>query len=140
VKATYRITTGPAIFWTAGYVALLLFAVIEVLPRWILLPSDSFEFWFLGFWCLAVAWGWYGYLTTPFELRIANGRIFFRSWLRRRQIEASAITVTKSPFFWHVIRIRFTGGTLVVPAQIEGLYEFLSRLKKLNPTVEIQGL
>jgi hypothetical protein len=86
----------------------------------------------------------YAAYAFTFEITVQpDGRIVFRSLLRTRTVPASDI-VSIRPGFLDINRqylvIRHRGGKVRLGGPFEHFYDFLTTLKRLNPSVDTDGL
>ena len=101
-------------------------------PVWL----PSFYISWMGF----LVWGWYYYLTVPFEITIRDTSLIeFRSVLKRTIVSAKEIESIRA---WGagMLRIKYKGGKLRLFYQMDGLHDFISTVKSLNPAIDLKGV
>jgi len=83
----------------------------------------------------------YLFLRIPYEIQIRDDRIIeFRSVLRRTAITPEGIlSIRAKRSQMGFADVRTSAGRIRLITQMDGFHEFLSRLKSLNPAVEIKG-
>jgi hypothetical protein len=98
--------------------------------------SNSIWFYVL-FMCL-VMFGWYQYLTMPFEITVTDDQIEFRSILKKTTVSPKDIKSIKS--FGGVAKIKHVQGSLTLYTYMNGFHEFISTVKSLNPGIQLKGV
>lgn len=96
---------------------------------------------FVLFWFALVAWVWFKTLRWPRRIVIHDdGRIEFINALGTVAIALQDIVAIRpDPGQLGVLTLVHASGKLQLLNQFDGFHEFLSRLKKANPSVELRG-
>ena len=85
---------------------------------------------------IGLGYGWYA-LVLRMVLEIAireDGFVEFRSWSGSRNVRITDIESIHSEFYsYGDILIRHSGGTIRVLYNIDGLHEFIWKLRNMNP-------
>jgi hypothetical protein len=99
-------------------------------PGFILLP-----------WLLIMGWNWWVVLTLPHEIRLSeDGRIAFVSVLRTVTVGVpDLLSIRPIAFSTGFYTIRHRGGRLRVLLQFDGFHDFLTRVKGMNPSLQVRG-
>ena len=87
---------------------------------------------------LFVAYMW---LRIPFEITVRDDSVIeFRSLLRRVAISPVEIKFVRAkPYALGFIDVVHSRGTVHLLSQMDGFHDFMTTLKTLNPSVQIQG-
>jgi hypothetical protein len=93
----------------------------------------------LVLWLGVLAWVWYAYLRIPYAIHWPeDGTIEITSPLRRLTLAPRDIVSLKGMFLSPgFLKLRHTGGKIILLAQMDGLHEFIIRVKAANPQVEV---
>lgn len=95
--------------------------------------------WFYVSWMGILAWVWYSYLKVPFRITIHDDTsIEFFSIVRRTIISPGQIESLKN--WGALIRIKYKGGKLMIFYQMDGLHDFITTVKSVNPSIELKGI
>lgn len=99
------------------------------------------QFVVLPVWLGVLAWVWYAYLRIPYAIGWReDDTIEIRSPLRRLTLTPQEIVAIKGMFLSPgFLRLKHSGGTVRLMAQMDGLHEFISRVRAANPAVEVKG-
>jgi hypothetical protein len=91
-------------------------------------------------WCGFLVAIWFYCLRFPWEIRfLDDDTLEFRRFLRTTVIPIREITSIKTMFLRPgYLKIKYTGGTVWLVAQMTGLYELIYLVKLHNPAVEIK--
>jgi hypothetical protein len=83
----------------------------------------------------------YMWLRVPFEIKVRDdGIIEFRSLLRSVAVSPGEImSVRAKRYALGFIDVVHSRGTVHMLSQMDGLHEFITTLKSVNPAVKIQG-
>jgi hypothetical protein len=99
--------------------------------------SSGNQWFYVIFMCLVVL-GWYQYLRMPFEIKIADNQIEFRSLLKKTIVTPRDIKSIKS--FGGMVKIKHAQGSLMLYTYMNGFHEFISTVKSLNPAIDFKGV
>lgn len=82
----------------------------------------------------------YSWLSFPYEIRMQENTIEFRSLVRNRAVPVAAIrSMRAKPYTLGFVDLRHERGTIHLVSQMDGFHEFVSSVKSLNPAAEIEG-
>jgi hypothetical protein len=136
-SAVYRIGTYAYLF-LAAVVFFTLIGVLVVLPDAVRNPGNSV---FDAIWLAILGWFWFNILRTPFEARISpGGLVQFRGLARRVVVAAAEIRQIRGIAGGYGMRIEHTRGRIWLRMGFTENFEFLTRIRQLNPSVEIRGV
>ena len=134
----YRIDASGYIF-AAMTLVFTIFGLALLLPQ--TLAERPEELPFMLMWFAVLAWFWFNVLTSPYEVRMeADGRIVFRSLVRRREVHASQIRRVKGLPLHGGIQFTHDGGRIWLRVPLRSFYDFLIRLRELNPGIDTTGV
>jgi hypothetical protein len=93
------------------------------------------------FWLAGGGGYWLWLLSFPHTISLSsNGMIEFKSILRRRSVQAFDVKSVKPEWYaYGFLLVRTDQRTITLFAQFDGFHEFLTKLKALNPRVELRG-
>jgi hypothetical protein len=132
---TYRVTGTQPYFMLAVLVALTAFAPV-VLAR--ALRGD--HSWFDLIWLGILGWFWFNALDRiAYRIDVHGEAVEFRSIARRRHTCLGRIESISSRQ-GGVVTIRYDGGRVDLVGAIDGLYDFVGRVKSANPVVRLRGI
>jgi hypothetical protein len=136
-SAVYRIGKDAYLF-LAGVVFFTLIGVLVVLPDAVRNPDNWV---FDAIWLAILAWFWFNVLRTPYEARISpDGLVRFRGLARRVVVAAAEIRQIRGLALGYGMRIEHTRGRIWLRMGFTENFEFLTRIRQLNPSVEIRGV
>jgi hypothetical protein len=96
---------------------------------------------FFVFWWIALFWNWYVLLGIPYEIRFdTSDRISFIATVRSTTMSATDIRSIKLSRVGGFYILRHAGGKLRLISQFTGFHEVISRIKAVNPSVEVVGI
>ncbi|SRR6266481_2972846 len=83
----------------------------------------------------------YMWLRIPFEITVRDDSVIeFRNVFRRVAISPAEIkSVRAKSYALGFIDVVHSGGTVHLLSQMDGFHDFITTLKTLNPSVQIQG-
>ena len=100
--------------------------------------------------CLLRAWAafvvggiWWGLARIPTWITLADDVLTFQTVLRRFEIPNHTVVSVKALWsdpFGTMPVLKHTGGKVTLISAMDGFHEFLTRLKDLNPTIEVRGM
>ncbi len=131
-----------AMYWLFAAAMPLVFIATGGLFIWLALtrPDEAPPGWFIVIWLGAVAVGVYKQATMPYGIAILDsGLVRFLGAFRTSEVAAADIRSVAS-LGGSFIQVKHVGGRIMMLNQITGLHEFLTELKRVNPTVQIKGL
>ena len=135
--SVYRIDKSNYLF-VAATVALTIGGSATLVQKW---RDGTDDLAFALVWFGILGWFWFNILNTPYELRIEpDGRVVFRSLRRRMEIQAGSISRVGSQPFPGGVKITHDRGTVWLRVQPVDFFDFLTKLRELNPRVEIRGV
>jgi hypothetical protein len=136
-SAVYRVGTYAYVF-LAAVVFFTLIGVLVVLPDAVRNPGNSV---FDAIWLAILGWFWFNILRTPFEARISpDGLVHLRGLARRVVVAAAEIRQIRGISGGYGMRIEHTRGRIWLRMAFIENFEFLTRIRQLNPSVEIRGV
>lgn len=102
---------------------------------------NDFGFYFLAGWTTLVLWFSYRALSMPRQFDLGpDGWMHFRGPLCDTRLHADDVLsispVRSQPGY---LELHHRAGTLRFVAQVDGLHVFLTRLRELNPSVQLSG-
>jgi hypothetical protein len=96
---------------------------------------------FDAIWLAILGWFWFNILRTPLEARISpDGLVQFRGLARRVVVAAAEIRQIRGIAGGYGMRIEHTRGRIWLRMGFTENFEFLTRIRQLNPSVEIRGV
>jgi hypothetical protein len=130
----YRIEAFGYLF--AGVVVLLtVIGVVVLLPRALRDPSGELPLMLL--WFAILGWFWFNILSSPYEVRVEpDGRLIFRSLRRRVEVHASQTQSVRGMPLGGGAVITYDGGKIWLRANLAHFFDFIQRLRALNPGLE----
>ena len=82
----------------------------------------------------------YSWLSFPYEIRLQENTIEFRSLVRNRVVPVATIrSIRAKPYQLGFVDVRHERGTVHLVSQMDGFHEFVSSVKSLNPAAQIEG-
>ncbi len=82
----------------------------------------------------------YTWLRFPFEIRVNDGMIEFRSVVRKTFVPVADIKSMRAKrYTLGFVDVRHAGGTVHLINQMDGFHEFVGTVKSLNPAAKIEG-
>jgi hypothetical protein len=82
----------------------------------------------------------YSWLRFPFEIRMNEGIIEFRSVVRKTVVPAAEIkSMRAKPYALGFVDVRHARGTVHLVSQMDGFHDFVLTVKSLNPAAKIVG-
>lgn len=85
-----------------------------------------------------LGWFWFNVLSCPFQVIVErDGRIVFRSALRRKELRAQQIRNVRGLGMNMGFVINHDAGKIWLRVPLEHNFDFLSRLRELNPQIEL---
>jgi hypothetical protein len=136
-SSVYRIGAYAYLF-LATVVLFTLFGFLAVLPNAVRNPDNRA---FDAMWLAILGWFWFNILRTPYEARISpDGWVQFRGLARRVVIAAGEIRQIRGVGWYAGMKIEHARGRIWVRVPFTQNFEFLTRIRQLNPSVEIRGV
>ncbi len=135
-SSVYRI--GPyAYLFLAAVILLTLVGLLALVPDAVRNPENAV---FDTLWLAILGWFWFNILGTPYEARISpDGRVQFRGLARRVVVAAGEIRQIRG-LGWNMgIKIEHANGRIWLRVPFTENFQFLTRIRQLNPSVEIRG-
>src|SRR6266542_1477147 len=133
----YRIGANAYVF-LAGVVLFTILGVLVVLPDAVRNPGNRV---FDAVWLAILGWFWFNILRTPYEARVSpDGLVRFRGLARRVVVAAAEIRQIRGLALGYGMRIEHTRGRIWLRMGFTENFEFLTRIRQLNPSVEIRGV
>jgi len=124
--------------WAIGVVAFTYIGITRLLPG--ARAGDTGELVFAVAWFGILSTFWFKLLTSPFKVTIEqDGRVVFRSALRRREVHASRIRSIASTRTDQALSVLYEGGRVTIPMQLDDPHDFLYTLRELNPRIEVMA-
>jgi len=79
-------------------------------------------------------------LRFPFEIRVNDGMVEFRSVVRKTLVPVAEIkSVRAKRYTLGFVDVRHARGTVHLINQMDGFHEFVCTVKNLNPAAKIEG-
>ena len=137
---------GSGVYRIGAYAYLALAVVVfftllgflGVLPDAVRNPDNRV---FDAMWLVILAWFWFNILRTPYEARISpDGLVQFRGLGRRVVVAATEIREIRGVAGGYGMRIEHARGRIWLRMGFTENFEFLTRIRQLNPSVEIRGV
>lgn len=93
-------------------------------------------------WPAMMAYLWLSYLRIPLRIELTpDNSIVFQSAISRKVLLPSDILSIKSmPLSPGFLTVKHSRGKISLISQIDGLYEFITTTKSLNPSIEVRGI
>lgn len=136
-SSVYRIGKDAYLF-LAAVVFFTLIGVLVVLPDAVRNPDNMV---FDAIWLAILGWFWFNILRTPYEARISpDGLVQFRGLARRVVVAAAEIRQIRGIAGGYGMRIEHSRGLIWLRTGFTENFEFLTRIRQLNPSVEIRGV
>jgi hypothetical protein len=136
-SSVYRIGAHAYLF-LAVVVLLTLIGFLGVLPDAVRNPDNRV---FDAIWLAILGWFWFNILRTPYEARISpDGLVRFRGLARRVVVAAGEIRQIRGIAGGYGMRIEYARGRIWLRVGFTENFEFLTRIRQLNPSVEIRGV
>ena len=89
---------------------------------------------------VTLAWFWLNILLNPFRVRLwPNGEIEFRALARRPRVNARDVTQVRVYSMSLGMVFVHRGGKIWVRAALKNFFDLLTRLRELNPQLEIRS-
>lgn len=97
--------------------------------------------WAILFWCAIVAFMAWQTLRMPVEISVAeHGEITFSGIVGRRTVSALSVRSVKPGGSREGrLVLKHAGGRIYFSSQFDGFHDFVGELKRLNPSVELEG-
>jgi hypothetical protein len=97
--------------------------------------------WFFAVWVGGLAFIWYQVLRTAYAVTLDGDVCRFRGLVRRTNVPVQQIeSLRASRMGGNVVTLRHRDGKILILQPIAEFHDFVSRLKKLNPAVELRGV
>ena len=136
-SSVYRIGKDAYLF-LAAVVFFTLIGVLVVLPDAVRNPDNRV---FDAIWLAILGWFWFNILRTPYEARISpDGLVQFRGLARRVVVTAAEIRQIRGIAWGYGMTIEHSRGRIWLRVGFTENFEFLTRIRQLNPAVEIRGV
>jgi hypothetical protein len=136
-SSIYRVGASAYLF-LATVVVFTLFGLLAVLPDAVRNPDHIV---FDAIWLGIVGWFWFNVLSTPFEARISpDGWIQFRGLARRVMVAAGEIRQIRGLGGNMGMKIEHARGRIWLRLPFTENFQFLTRIRELNPSVQIRGV
>jgi hypothetical protein len=133
-SSVYRIGTYAYLF-LAAIVFFTLIGVLVVLPDAVRNPDNRV---FDAIWLALLGWFWFNILRTPYEARVSpDGLVHCHGPARRVVVTAAEIRQIRGIPWGYGIRIEHSRGRIWLRTGFTENFEFLTRIRQLNPSVEI---
>lgn len=133
---TYRVTPF-AYLWAAGVIVVTAVGAGDILPS---VAEGETELWFALGWFGVAAVFWANILTAPFKVTVeGDGRVAFRSLLRAREVHASQIRRVVGQRMNQQLTIIHDAGSIKLTMPLANSFDFLFRLKELNPSIDFSN-
>ncbi len=82
----------------------------------------------------------YSWLSFPYEIRMQENALEFRSLMRNRVVPVATIrSMRAKPYALGFVDLQHERGTIHLVSQMDGFHEFVSAVKSLNPAAKIEG-
>jgi hypothetical protein len=101
--------------------------------------QDSGPVWFLPPWFAAVLWGTYRSATMPHTIQTTReGEVRFVGTFRTTVVPGANFKAIKAAGAF--VEIKHTKGKILLLHEFTGFHEFLTELKRTNPSVALKGV
>ena len=103
-------------------------------------PGQNAPVWFGILWLVGVLFSAYQSLKMPYRIEMMDsGQINFVGILATTVSTQDVISVKQRAFSGGFLELKHTRGKIRLLQQFTGFHEFLTELKRVNPSVEITG-
>jgi hypothetical protein len=140
---TYVVSRAAKVFtaFTGGF---FLFVAIMIAREIATKPYPRTAIAFVAIWSAfvvgSIAWA---LARVPTRITLTDEVITFQTVLRRFDVPVQTVLSVKplwSDPFGHTPVLKYRGGKVTVISAMDGFHEFLTRLRELNPRVDVRGM